>query len=122
MIALGRALSQHFNIFFLSNTDPLHIPVLYDHFPDLLFFHGEALSYQLGALKPEAAFYERALEKFSLNPGECLFIDDLAENVTAARQLGLRSIRHTTPAETKSAVLSELEREGFSLDFKELKS
>jgi len=108
MVRLGRELARRFRVFFLSNTNPLHIPVLYNLFPGLLFFHGQALSYQLGVLKPELGFYERALEKLALEPRECLFIDDQEDNVAAARDFGLRSILHLDPEQTASSIYAAL--------------
>lgn len=60
MIALGRSLSCRFRVYFLSNTDPLHIPMLYSRFPDLLFFHGQALSYESG-IKTRAVLFRASL-------------------------------------------------------------
>ncbi|MEA1996982.1 MAG: HAD family phosphatase [Gemmatimonadota bacterium] len=116
MIRLGRALSSRFRIYFLSNTNSLHVPGLYDLFPSLLFFHGQALSYRLGAMKPERAFFERSLAKFGLARDECLFIDDKARNVAGAHEYGLRAILHTDPAETESRLVKELEAGGISLE------
>jgi FMN phosphatase YigB (HAD superfamily) len=116
MIELGRSLSCNFRIYFLSNTDPLHIPVLYSRFPNALFSHGQALSYELGALKPDRSFFERALAKFALKPSECLFIDDQAQNVEAARDFGMRTIQHFDPRQTKAEIIAEFERDGISLE------
>jgi len=116
MISLGRTLSRSFMIYFLSNTDPLHIPVLYSRFPDALFFHGQALSYDLGVLKPEPEFFERALAKFALKPSECLFIDDQYQNVQTARDLGMRAIRHFSPEQSRAEIITELERDGICLE------
>ena len=114
MIELGRSLSSNFRIYFLSNTDPLHIPVLYSRFPNVLFSHGQALSYELGVLKPERSFFERALAKFALKPSECLFIDDLARNVEAAQRFGMRTIQHFSPEQTRAEIQAEFERDGIS--------
>ena len=116
MVELGRSLARNFRIYFLSNTDPLHIPVLYSRFPNVLFFHGQALSYELGALKPERLFFERALARFGLEPSECLFIDDQAQNVEAARDFGMRTIQHFDPGQTRAEILAGFERDGISLE------
>ena len=116
MIRLGQRLARNLKVFFLSNTNPLHIPALYKLFPSLLFFHDQALSYQLGALKPDRAFYERALEKFGIKPRECLFVDDLADNVDTARDFGMRSIHHLDPANTASSIYAVLKESGIRLE------
>ena len=57
-------------------------------------FFGDRLmiSAEWGLLKPEAAFYEKAFELFSLNREECLFIDDNPYNVEGAARVGLSGI------------------------------
>ena len=116
MIAWGRALASHFRLYFLSNTGPLHIPGLYDRFPSLLFFHGQALSWDLGVLKPAPEFFMRALKKFSLEARECLFIDDQPDNVETARGLGIQSIHHLSAEKTAAAISAALGQAGISLE------
>ncbi len=72
--------------------------------------HGQALSCELGVMKPEKAFFERALEKLGLAAEECLFIDDLEKNVVSARSFGMCALRHTEPEATIAAVFRKLER------------
>ena len=43
--------------------------------------------------KPEAAIYHACLEVVHSRPEECLFIDDRAENVEAARALGMHAMK-----------------------------
>lgn len=44
-------------------------------------------------VKPEAGIYTYLLEQYALVPGESLFIDDMEENVEAARKCGLQGYR-----------------------------
>ncbi|MBW7997328.1 MAG: HAD family phosphatase [Candidatus Glassbacteria bacterium] len=99
MIAYGRALAEKYNIYFFSNTDPIHIPPLYNRFPSLLFFRGQALSWELGVRKPDPEFFRRGLAKFDLDPRECLFVDDRQENAEAAARLGIRSVVFSSPSQ-----------------------
>ena len=48
-------------------------------------------SYELGAAKPEAAYFERVLERLDAEPRDVLLVDDNAANVAVARELGLRA-------------------------------
>lgn len=59
-------------------------------YDDLL--DGAFYSCDLGARKPHSAFFDRAAAALGLAPAEVLFIDDTAENVTAARQAGLAAV------------------------------
>lgn len=43
--------------------------------------------------KPDAAIYHACLEVVHSRPDECLFIDDRAENVEAARDLGMYAVK-----------------------------
>jgi len=116
LIRLGTALSRRMGVYFLSNTDPLHIPPLFDKFPQMLFHHGMALSWELGALKPDRRYYSRAMEKLDLDPGECIFVDDRPENVAAAEEFGLRSIQYRNFPETRALLEAALAGSGLKLD------
>lgn len=50
---------------------------------------GAVISYQIHETKPDAAIYEHLLKKYQLNPAECLFFDDRAENVEGAVTVGI---------------------------------
>lgn len=99
MVAYGRSLVGRYRVYFFSNTDPIHIPPLFDRFPSLLFFDGHALSWELGVRKPDPEFFRRGLAKFSLDPRECLFVDDRPENTQTARQLGMQAVDFRTPSQ-----------------------
>ncbi|MDQ7814557.1 MAG: HAD-IA family hydrolase [Patescibacteria group bacterium] len=53
-----------------------------------------AVSYEVGQLKPHEAMYRRALSLARARPQECVFVDDLAENVSAAREFGIESFQY----------------------------
>ena len=62
-------------------------------------------------MKPEPAIYDYLLNTHSLNPKETIFIDDLEENILAAKLKGIHGIVFKTPLE----LLETLESLGFSL-------
>ena len=66
---------------------------------DLL--EGMTVSGEEHVTKPDQAIYRRLLDRFSLVPGECLFIDDNAANVAGAIQAGMAAVRFTDPATLK---------------------
>ena len=51
----------------------------------------------LGVRKPDARFYELACEALDVEPGECVFLDDLGVNLKPARALGMQTIKVTDP-------------------------
>ena len=108
MIAFARELAQRYDIYLCSNAGDLHFPWIYERFPMLNFFKGDAVSCHLGAVKPNRAYYERALARLGLQPETCLFIDDRPENVESALEFGIPSIQYTTAPETIAAVCAQL--------------
>jgi putative hydrolase of the HAD superfamily len=56
-------------------------------------FDVSCYSYELGAVKPDPAYFERAVERIGVDPATVLFVDDLADNVEGARATGLRAER-----------------------------
>jgi FMN hydrolase / 5-amino-6-(5-phospho-D-ribitylamino)uracil phosphatase len=55
-------------------------------------------SHHLGVRKPEAAFYERLLDRIGHEPSACLFVDDREDNCAAAEAAGMRA-HHFTGAD-----------------------
>jgi len=53
---------------------------------------GGLLSCDYKVIKPDPAFYMILIEKFGLEPSECVFLDDLEDNLATARQLGIHTI------------------------------
>lgn len=79
----------------LSNTCPCH----WEHVSEGRFgimkrcFQKFALSYQLRVMKPDARIYAEAARLAGVRPDEMFFVDDLAENVQAARHSGVDAIQ-----------------------------
>jgi len=57
-------------------------------------FDAVVISGEVGMRKPEPEIFELALVRMGLPAGECVFIDDMAHNIVAARQAGLAGIVH----------------------------
>ncbi|MCX7007846.1 MAG: HAD family phosphatase [Kiritimatiellaeota bacterium] len=104
MIEFGRELAQTLNVYAWSNAGEMHFPWIYERFPSLNFFKGDAISCYLGAVKPNRAFFERALARCELRPEQVLFVDDRPENVEAAREYSITTVQYTAPTETIAAM------------------
>jgi putative hydrolase of the HAD superfamily len=61
-------------------------------------FHAIANSSEIGAAKPDARFFEAALQIAGVAAAEALFVDDSRTNVEAAARLGIRSHQFSGPA------------------------
>ncbi len=62
-------------------------------------FDSILISAELGLAKPDPAIYRLLLDEWSLPAQAAVFIDDFADNVVAARQLGMPAIRFRDPAQ-----------------------
>jgi putative hydrolase of the HAD superfamily len=54
----------------------------------------------VGVRKPDPAIYALVLEALELPPEACVFVDDLAHNIDAARELGFAVVHHEDTART----------------------
>jgi putative hydrolase of the HAD superfamily len=88
----------------ISNTNALHVAWLDAHAPELNEFELVIMSNEVGMLKPDPEIYELAMEILDASPAQILYIDDLAENVEAARQLGMSAILHHDWANTRAQI------------------
>ena len=93
VVELGERLSVRYGTYLASNTSRVHYRWILRRFPRVAFYRDAALSYELGVMKPEPAYYEKAVEQFGIEPSESVFIDDRKENVASAVEAGLRGIR-----------------------------
>jgi putative hydrolase of the HAD superfamily len=53
------------------------------------------LSHEIGAVKPDISAFALVAGRAGIEPGRCLFIDDMAENVEAARKAGFQAEQFT---------------------------
>ncbi len=99
-----------YRVLFLSN----YSDYLIDKNPEPLSFlklmDGGIFSCHVKLLKPDLKIYETLLEKYSLTPSDCLFLDDMPVNILGAKECGMNGIVFTTYAETRPKVEAFLER------------
>jgi putative hydrolase of the HAD superfamily len=81
-----------YKVLLLSNTDPERFAFVQRRFPEIGLFDGFVLSYELNLLKPDPAIYLAAARLGGAAPSECVFIDDMEENVRGAVAAGLAGI------------------------------
>ena len=96
-----------------SNTNTLHAAHFRAQFAETLNqFDRLILSYEVGEIKPELAFFEACARAAHREPGQCVFIDDVLENVEGARRAGLVGVHFR---DTQS-LLADLRLLGIVLD------
>jgi putative hydrolase of the HAD superfamily len=91
----------------LSNTEKPARPIM--ERDSYRIFDPLVLSWEVGSAKPQGRIFEVLIETLSMDPSEILLIDDVAANITAARELGLQGLLFTD-AETLKADLAALLR------------
>lgn len=97
-IELIKELSASYNVYLLSNTNPIHLRAINNyvlqHFEiknlDVLF-KKVYYSHEIKFRKPNKAIFEYVLNDSKLKPEDTLFIDDSEEHVLTANQLGIKT-------------------------------
>ncbi len=67
------------------------------------------ISAEEGVAKPDARIYHIALGRLGVSATQTVFVDDMAENVQAARALGIRSIHFKSTAQVIATVQEYLD-------------
>lgn len=79
-------------IFVLSNTSPVFYELLKDQLSPLAeILDGFILSCDIKAIKPDRKMFEEILQKYNLDPANCIFLDDVKDNTKMAESLGIKS-------------------------------
>jgi HAD superfamily hydrolase (TIGR01509 family) len=90
--------------FIFSNTNPLAVGHIRRQFPFFSEFDGYVLSYEHGAMKPDALIY-LAVERLTGKQGPAiLYIDDRPENVAAGRERGWQVILQEDPDRSRGEI------------------
>ena len=79
-------------IFVLSNTSPVFYELLKDQLAPLeKILDGFVLSCDIKAIKPDRKMFEEILRKYELDPANCVFLDDIADNTNMAESLDIKA-------------------------------
>ena len=96
--------ARGFHVYYLSNFSG-KVEREGAHALDFIpYMDGGILSYTVKLIKPDPAIYQCLTDRYGLNPAECLFLDDLAENVEAAKRCGWQGIVFTSKEEADRAI------------------
>ena len=83
-----------YNVYFLSNWDKWSSTTLIETgaMEFLKDMKGGIFSWEVQKTKPNKDIYEEFINRFNVNPAECLFLDDKKENVDAAISVGMKGM------------------------------
>jgi glucose-1-phosphatase len=98
----------------LSNTCECHWQYCFDQYRIIREgFDVYALSYRIGAIKPDPAIFRAAAELAGCPPDEIIFVDDIPGHVEGAKATGIDAILYKSAAQ----VASELRRRGVLFNY-----
>ena len=89
---VARLQEKGYRCLVLSNAS-VRFPVLVERFSVLSRIDERFVSAFYQLVKPTRAIYERFLAEYSLVPEECVFFDDLQDNVDGAKACGIQAHR-----------------------------
>ena len=72
---------------------------------------GGVFSYTCHMIKPEPGIYEQLIGKYALDPGKCVFLDDLQDNLDGAVVFGIHTIRFASYEQARRDLDQLLEKE-----------
>lgn len=91
-------LHRKYNIYLLSNSNPIHWEKSVDNFfpkaghaPEY-YFDKMFISYKMGMVKPDPRIFENLIRETGVVPEETLFIDDSTANCRAAEEFGINTL------------------------------
>ena len=109
-VEILRELTQNGNVrvFALTNMEAHTYPLRRERYEFLRWFEGTVVSSAEGIIKPDARIFRVLLERYGLEAGSTLMIDDSLRNIEAARALGMATVLFRSP----EALRQELEDAG----------
>ncbi len=93
-------------LYVLSNGSAETYPEAKTRFDFLSWFRGVVISGEVGITKPDRAIFQLLCDRFDLAPETTLFVDDMAPNVDAARELGFSAAFFRDAAGLRNAIAS----------------
>jgi putative hydrolase of the HAD superfamily len=103
-LKLVKKLRENFQVGVLSNTNLIHILgvneiLKTDHGLENFdpIFDWVFLSHEMGLSKPSLEIYEKMVNDLHTSADRVIFFDDLAENVSGAREVGIQAVHVTGP-------------------------
>lgn len=82
-----------YHIWGLTNWSRELFPLVRNRYPVFDLMDGIVVSGIEKVIKPHPELYRILLDRYALKAGECVFIDDNADNVAGAEAVGIRGIR-----------------------------
>ncbi len=93
LVVFIQGLKRSVKVGLLSNAFSTLRTFLVKEWKIIDLFDDVIISAEVGLIKPGAAIYQLALEGLDVESEEAIFVDDFAQNVEAANELGMHAVR-----------------------------
>ncbi len=100
-------LKKRYKMYGLTNWSAETFPIALKRFEFFQVFEGILVSGEEKLIKPDMKIFELMMEKFKLNPKNCLFIDDNLKNVEASRKFGILTIHYKNPEDLREELVAK---------------
>ena len=97
------------NVFYLSNYSAFSIKANQDVLDFLPYMDGGVFSYQVQIVKPNPEIYRLLCEKYNLAAEECLFTDDMPDNIAAAQECGFHAVLFESYEKSYPAIMEAIQ-------------
>jgi HAD superfamily hydrolase (TIGR01509 family) len=104
VLELLKRLKTSNKLILLSNTDVERFGFIKTKYPEIFLFDEYVLSYEVGYRKPHPEIYREALRKALVSAQECVFLDDMPENIEGAQKLGMKAILYGPQTDLESSL------------------
>ncbi len=96
------SIAEKYDTYLLSNTNSIHLHWVRKHLEkaynctdfDTRYFKKAFYSHEIGLVKPNQEIYAFITKEIGCAPSDILFVDDLKENVDAAKAYGWHAVLH----------------------------
>jgi len=102
MITLVQKLKNAgYPLYLVANAPQESYAILSQTYPDIFnLFDGIVISSHINTAKPHSSVFEHLIKNYSLNPHNCILIEDLESSITTVKKLGMKGIIFEKPSTT----------------------
>lgn len=94
---LLQCVSQSCDLYLLSDHCDIFAAHIQNTHSFFRYLKGTLWSYEVGATKKNAIPFAALIDRYSLNPSECLFVDDNQVNISVADSMGFSTVHFLGP-------------------------
>ena len=110
LVAYLRQLRADYPVALISNASDGLRQALQERYGIADLFDPIVVSAEEKVMKPTAVIYQRTLARLNRQPQECVFVDDNAANIAAARALGMTAIQFTPAVDIPAEIDALLQK------------